>query len=152
MLQYPNKWMAMHHLSFNIGKKLNLGVFESIIYGPAEVGESRGFELKYLNPLNLSIAPLSSRMAVTDNVLLGLDVKWIPVRKRLSLYGQFMLDELVIDDLKEGNGWWGNKFGAQVGLEYVNAFWAVPHLDIQVEGNYIHGHIIIQPRYPLRKS
>ena len=130
--EYPNKWMAMHHLSFNIGKKLNLGVFESIMYGPSEVGESRGFELKYLNPL-IFYRAIEQQDGSTDNVLLGLDVKWIPVRK-LSLYGQFMLDELVIDDLKEGNGWWGNKFGAQVGLEYVNAF-GLPHLDIQVEGN-----------------
>jgi hypothetical protein len=72
-----------------------------------------------------------------------MDFKWLPF-KRFSLYGQFMLDELVIDDLKDGNGWWGNKFGAQLGMEYINMF-GIDHLDLQLEGNlsrpynYSHG-------------
>jgi len=129
---FPNKWLAFHHLTINIGKKLNLGVFESVIYGPEAVGESRNFELKYLNPL-IFYRALEQQDGSTDNVLLGLDFKWLPV-KGISLYGQFMLDELVVDDLKEGDGWWGNKFGAQLGMEYINAF-GIDHLDLQLEGN-----------------
>ncbi len=140
--EFPNKWLAFHHLTINIGRKFNIGLFESVIYGPEEVGESRGFELKYLNPI-IFYRALEQQDGSTDNVLLGMDFKWLPL-KRLSLYGQFMLDELVIDDLKEGNGWWGNKFGAQLGMEYINMF-GIDHLDLQLEGNlsrpynYSHG-------------
>ncbi len=130
--EFPNKWLAFHHLTINIGKKLNVGVFESVIYGPSEIGESRNFELKYLNPI-IFYRAIEQQDGSGDNVVLGLDFKWLAVRS-LSFYGQFMLDELVIDDLKEGNGWWGNKFGIQMGAEYVNAF-GLKHLDLQVETN-----------------
>ena len=40
--------------------------------------------------------------------VLGGDVAWIP-RGGLRLYGQFLLDELVVSRI--GEGWWGNKWG-----------------------------------------
>src|SRR5690606_35066538 len=66
---------------------------------------------------------------------LGFDFKWNAVRK-LSFYGQFLLDEFVIDHIREGDGWWANKFGVQLGGKYVDAF-AVPNLDLQAELNLV---------------
>jgi hypothetical protein len=40
---------------------------------------------------------------------------WKP-QKRLLLYGQFMLDELIVD--KIAGNWWGNKYGVQGGISY----------------------------------
>jgi hypothetical protein len=45
-----------------------------------------------------------------------------------------MLDELVVSEIFSRSGWWGNKWGIQAGVHYVNAF-GIEHLDIQLEHN-----------------
>ncbi|HET9487732.1 MAG TPA: hypothetical protein VFO54_09865, partial [Chryseosolibacter sp.] len=47
---YPNKFVALHHVSINIGKKLNLGVFESVIFSPDDSVGTDHFRIEYLNP------------------------------------------------------------------------------------------------------
>ncbi|HYC83811.1 MAG TPA: hypothetical protein VEB86_01260, partial [Chryseosolibacter sp.] len=71
----------------------------------------------------------------TDNVLLGMDFKWNALSK-IQLYGQFLLDEFVIDHIRAGDGWWANKFGVQLGGKYVDAF-TIPNLDLQGEINIV---------------
>lgn len=141
---YPNKFTALHHLSLNIGKKLNIGVFESVVFSQDDsLGTSR-FRLDYLNPI-IFYRSIEQQNGSSDNVLLGLDFKWNVVKK-LSLYGQFMLDEFVIDNIRAQNGWWANKFGIQAGGKYVDAF-GIPNLDLQGEINivrpytYSHGSV-----------
>jgi hypothetical protein len=131
---YPNKFVALHHLSVNIGKKLNVGVFESVIFSPDDTTGTDHFRLEYLNPI-IFFRAIEQQNGSTDNVLLGFDFKWNAL-KRLSLYGQFMLDEFVIDHIRDGNGWWANKFGVQLGAKYIDAF-GVSNLDLQGEINVI---------------
>jgi len=131
---YPNKFTALHHLSINIGKKLNIGVFESVVFSADDSTASNRFRLDYLNPI-IFYRAIEQQNGSSDNVLLGLDFKWNAVRK-LSFYGQFMLDEFVIDNIRDGNGWWANKFGVQGGAKYVDAF-GVANLDLQGEINIV---------------
>ncbi|MTI39878.1 hypothetical protein [Fulvivirga lutimaris] len=137
---YPNKYMAFHHLGLNIGKKLNIGIFESVIYSkPDSVGNNP--ELKYLNPI-IFYRAIEQQNGSSDNVLLGLDFKWLAA-KRISIYGQLVLDEFLLENIKEGNGWWANKFAFQLGGEYIDAF-GISNLDLQAEANiarpYIYSH------------
>ena len=131
---YPNKFVALHHLSINIGRKLNIGVFESVIFSPDDSLGTDHFRLEYLNPI-IFYRAIEQQNGSSDNVLLGLDFKWNAL-KRLSFYGQFMLDEFVIDNIREGNGWWANKFAVQAGGKYVDAF-GISNLDLQGEINLI---------------
>lgn len=131
---YPNKFVALHHLSVNIGKKLNIGIFESVIFSPDDSLSTDHFRLEYLNPI-IFYRAIEQQNGSSDNVLLGFDFKWNAVKK-LSFYGQFMLDEFVIENIREGNGWWANKFAIQLGGKYVDAF-GLPNLDIQGEVNVI---------------
>jgi hypothetical protein len=64
-----------------------------------------------------------------------MDFKWNVVKK-LQLYGQFLLDEFVIDNIRAGNGWWANKFGVQAGGQYIDAF-GIRNLDLQGEINIV---------------
>jgi hypothetical protein len=66
---------------------------------------------------------------------LGLDLKWNAARK-ISFYGQFVLDEFVLSHIKDGDGWWANKFGLQGGMKYIDAF-GVSNLDLQGELNVV---------------
>ena len=131
---YPNKFVALHHLSINIGKKLNVGVFESVIFSSDDSVGTQHFRLEYLNPI-IFYRAIEQQNGSSDNVLLGMDFKWNAV-KNVSFYGQFMLDEFVIDNIREGNGWWANKFAVQAGGKYVDAF-GLSNLDLQGELNLI---------------
>lgn len=139
--QYPSKYMALHHLSINVSEKLNIGLFESVIYGADSVGNSADFDLQYLNPI-IFYRALEQQGGSPDNVLLGLDFKWLAFKK-VSLYGQLVLDEFLLENIREGNGWWANKFGVQIGGEYVDAF-GINNLDLQAEANisrpYTYSH------------
>jgi len=65
-----------------------------------------------------------------------LALPWGMDAKHFSMYGQFILDEFVISELRAGNGWWANKFGIQTGLKYIDVL-NVNNLDFQVEGNIV---------------
>lgn len=128
--ELPRKYAAMHHLSMNITKRFNLGVFESVVYGR----EDGGFELSYLNPL-IFYRAIEYHLGSPDNVLLGMDFKY-NFLKHFSAYGQLLLDEFKFGELKDGNGWWGNKYGWQAGIKYIDVA-GISNLDAQLEFNTV---------------
>ncbi len=132
--RYPDKFMAFHHLSINIGKKLNLGVFESVIFAPEDTINGGTFELNYLNPV-IFYRAIEQQNGSADNVLAGIDWKWL-MTKRVSFYGQLVLDEFVWSNISSGNGWWANKYALQGGIKYIDVL-GVQNLDLQLEGNVV---------------
>ncbi|GAA4377811.1 capsule assembly Wzi family protein [Hymenobacter koreensis] len=126
----PKKYMVLHHLSLDITPSLNVGVFESTI-----LARRKGrFELQYLNPI-IFYRAVEQAIGSDDNALLGLDFKW-NVLKRGQLYGQVVLDEFVLSQIRSGNGWWANKQAFQLGGRYIDVF-GLRNLDAQLEFNYI---------------
>lgn len=133
--RYPEKYMAMHHVSINIGKRLNVGLFESVVYSPKDSVNQNTFDPSYLNPIIFMRAVEQQSGSNGDNAMVGMDFKWI-VARGLSLYGQAVLDELKIDELRAGNGWWANKFALQGGLKYIDVA-GIDNLDLQLEANLV---------------
>ncbi|MFY0627667.1 MAG: hypothetical protein JXR07_15325 [Reichenbachiella sp.] len=129
--EFPKKFMTAHHLSINVTDNFNIGIFEAIMFNR---GDSTGssFEWSYLNPI-IFYRAIEQYTGSPDNVILGLDFKW-NLTKKVQLYGQFLLDELVIDEIKANEGWWGNKYSLQLGGKYFNVF-GVDNLDFQAEVN-----------------
>ncbi len=72
---YPVKFMAFHHLSLNIGKKFNLGLFESVVFTPQDSINKNTFQWNYLNPI-IFYRAVEQQGGSPDNVLLGGDFKW----------------------------------------------------------------------------
>jgi hypothetical protein len=132
--RYPEKFMVFHHASINIGKKFNLGVFESVVFSPQDSTNNNTFDPSYLNPV-IFYRAIEQQYGSSDNALLGMDFKW-NVFKKVSLYGQAVLDEFVLDEITAGNGWWANKFALQGGLKYIDAL-GVSNLDLQAEVNVV---------------
>ena len=127
---YPKKYLAMHHLSLDLTHNFNIGVFESEVSG----GPGRGLELQYLNPL-IFYRAIEQQVGSTDNALLGLDFKW-NIKRTAQLYGQVVLDEFKLNEIRAGNGWWANKQALQLGAKYIDVA-GLRNLDLQVEVNYI---------------
>lgn len=130
---YPEKFVALHHFSINVGKKLNIGVFESVVFGADSLNQGK-FDFAYANPI-IFYRAIEHQTGSRDNVLLGADFKWNAIKK-VQLYGQLTLDEFLLDNIRARNGWWANKFAAQAGLKYIDAF-GVSNLDVQGELNVV---------------
>lgn len=132
--RYPEKFMVFHHASINIGKKFNLGVFESVVFSPKDSTNNNTFDASYLNPV-IFYRAIEQQYGSSDNALLGMDFKWNAFKK-VSFYGQAVLDEFVLDEIKAGDGWWANKFALQGGIKYIDAL-GVSNLDLQAEVNAV---------------
>lgn len=129
-LLYPKKYFAYHHLSLNITPAINVGVFESVVFAR---GKGR-FELQYLNPV-IFYRSIEQQLGTSDNALLGLDFK-VNIKRTAQVYGQLMLDEFALSDVRSGNGWWANKQALQLGAKYMDVA-GIPNLDVQGEFNVI---------------
>jgi len=125
----PKKYMVNHYLSFKPVQNLELGVFEAIVFS-----RENHFELQYLNPV-IFYRTLEHQLDSPDNVLLGVNGKW-NIKNRVSIYGQFLLDEFRVDEFFSGANWWGNKFGLQMGIKCLNVF-GIANLDAQLEINRV---------------
>lgn len=123
------KYAAMHHLDMAITKWLNVGLFEGIIFGRKD-----HFEFSYLNPI-IFYRSIELQNGSYDNSVIGLDLK-ANVARRFQFYGQLLLDEFRLSEVKAGNGWWGNKYAVQGGVKYIDAF-TIKNLDLQVEFNSV---------------
>ena len=125
------KYMAAHYLSFKPNRNVTLGLFETVIFDRP----GNRFELQYLNPVILYRA-VEGSIGSPDNVMLGLNARW-DLKRTFSFYGQFILDDILVREILDGRlGWWGNKFGYQLGAKYINAA-GIDNLDIQAEWNQI---------------
>lgn len=125
----PKKYAAFHHLDMAITKWLNIGLFEGVVFG-----RTNKFEFGYLNPV-IFYRSIEQQNGSFDNSVAGIDAK-ANVAKKFQFYGQFLLDEFNLTQLKKGSGWWGNKYGIQVGAKYIDAF-NIPNLDLQIETNRV---------------
>lgn len=133
---YATKFMANHYLSWNVSNKLNLGFFESVIWTNTN---NRGFDMSFVNPIIFYRSVEFASSARTGNALLGLTTKY-KWNNQINFYGQFLLDEFSLGDIKKGDNSWKNKFGYQLGAKYYNAF-HVDNLLLQLEYNHVRPYV-----------
>ena len=128
-----SKFSAIHYLSANIGERLNVGFFESIMLGEDSLGNV--FDVNYINPV-IFYRPLEYSIGYSrqGNALLGLSLKY-KMTSTSHLYGQFVLDEFAISDFRAQNGAWRNKYAGQLGIKFFDAF-SFENLTLQSELNF----------------
>ncbi len=140
-----SKFGTFHYLSWQATDYLQLGLFESVIWQGEDSLVTRGYEVNYLNPI-IFYRPVEYAQGSADNSLMGLDLQ-LTLWKRYQFYGQLVLDEFLLEELRENRGWWGNKYGWQAGLQAFDLF-GVTGLDIRGEVNsvrpytYSHGSVL----------
>ncbi|MDT0689300.1 gliding motility protein RemB [Salegentibacter sp. F188] len=129
---FRTKFMANHYLSLNLTKRLNVGLFESVVW---QNDNNRGFDVNYLNPVIFYRAIEFSTGARGGNALLGLTTKYKWTDK-INTYGQWVIDEFSTGDIFGGSQSWKNKLGYQLGVKYFDAF-NIPNLLLQMEYNQV---------------
>lgn len=133
---YATKYTAAHFLSWNVNKKLNLGFFESVVWSNQN---ERGFDASFINPIIFYRAVEFSSSSRSGNALLGLTAKY-KWNNQFNFYGQFLLDEFSLGDVKAGDRSWKNKFAYQVGAKYYHAF-NIKNLLFQLEYNHVRPYV-----------
>ncbi|MBL7952615.1 MAG: hypothetical protein JNM62_12950 [Flavobacteriales bacterium] len=131
---FQRKYSSMHYLSWNATKRINVAVFEAIMWSSGDERYPRGFDVNYLNPV-LFYRPAEYRIGSPDNALLGFAVN-VKAGKHVLFYGQFMLDEFLAEQVRNGYGWWGNKQAGQLGVNAYEAF-GVRGLQLRAEWNLV---------------
>jgi hypothetical protein len=143
---YEKKYTATHYLDWKATKWLNVGLFETIIWGAKEGTYSRGFDPNYANPF-IFYRPVEFSVGSSDNALVGANLK-LTLGKTHVLYAQLLFDEFLLSALRADanqwrnpndsilSGWWGNKYGIQLGWTAYDLF-KVKGLQARVEFNMV---------------
>jgi hypothetical protein len=145
---YDRKWATMHYLQVMLWGRLNLGLFDAIVWENADSTGYRGFDVQYLNPI-LLLRPVEESFGSPDNALVGSTFS-VRINRHFSVYGQLLLDEFKLDEVMANDGWWANKFGYQLGISGWNLL-NIPSLNARLEYNqarpYTYAHSTIIESY-----
>ena len=114
------KYGTTHYLSINIKRRWSVGLFETIQWMGQDSAVNRGFDPYYLNPI-IFMRPVEFSLGSGDNALMGLNLSF-KASNQVKIYGQVVLDEFKLSEIKSNTGWWANKYGTQIGVKYYNAF------------------------------
>jgi hypothetical protein len=127
---FNQKYTVTHHFNLKLKPNLHIGLFETVVFGDS----TGGFKLEYLNPI-IFYRSIEQQNGSADNAFIGMDFKWNLFQK-IGLYGQLIIDDLIVQNSLEGNGWWGNKQGFQFGVKYFDLL-GVENLMLQGEWNRV---------------
>jgi hypothetical protein len=118
----------------NATKRFSLSLYEAVVWRMNHAPGSSGFDVNYLNPIAM-LRPIEFSVNSPDNVLVGINTKYkLPFSS--YLYGQIILDEFSLTDLRQDNGFWANKYGYQLGFKMFDAF-KIESLTLQTEYNLV---------------
>lgn len=121
---FKRKMGSFHYLSANITKKLQVGLFEGIIWQRVNNEDE-----SLVTPTTFYIPVLGVNTGLNgfdgvNNAVVGLNFKW-RTTKKMYFYGQYVLDDPST-----------SRFGFQVGAKFFD-LWKVKDLVAQVEYNQV---------------
>lgn len=132
--RFALKFSSMHMLSWNISQRVNVSLWESVIWQNRDNDNLRGFDVNYLNPI-IFYRPVEYAQGSSDRVTLGTNVS-VKVGRNTKLFAQIAIDEFLLDSLLARNGWFGNKQALQVGAKSFDVF-NIEGFDLRGEFNLI---------------
>lgn len=155
------KYSAMHYLSWDIKNRLNISLFETVVWEAKDSVRPRGMEWTYINPV-LFFRPAEFSLGSPDNMLLGGQISY-RFGKSTKIYTQVILDEFYLSEIKNWgkylinktdstakHGAWVNKHGFQFGIKSKNMF-KIDGLNALAEFNYVrpytYSHVRVGKTY-----
>lgn len=127
---FQKKIGSFQFLSANLFHRLQLGLFQGMIWEAADTMNRQHTNFHTYDPI-IGVSALAYGLNdINNNVLMGATMK-LKITKSISIYGQFMLDDITNADNQIGN-----KYGYQAGLKYFDLF-TVKNLHFQAEYNSV---------------
>jgi hypothetical protein len=108
------KFTAAHYLNFSVNDRFKIGLFETVIYSPQDEYLKRGVEWEYLNPF-IFYRPIEYGLGSQDKIVIGTNLSYN--LDNLMFYGQFVIDDFVLNEIVNRTRWWANKYGGQIGFK-----------------------------------
>jgi hypothetical protein len=127
------KYLAMHGLKWTFNSRWYAEITEMVTWQAKDSASNRGLDIHYFNPF-LFYRPVEYAQGSADNVLMSAQVHFQP-SENFRVYGQFLLDEFLLKEVRNRSGWWGNKFGGMVGMMAVSK--KSPGLSYQSEWSFV---------------
>lgn len=131
--EFRNKFAVNHYLSYNVNKKLNIGLFESVVYDNQNNGGR--FDVNLINPIIFLRNVEFQRGSRGGNAIIGATGKY-KFNDKFNIYAQLVIDELQFAQLTNGSQNFRNKHGYQLGFKYYDAL-GVKNLTLQGEYNQV---------------
>lgn len=128
---FQKKSGAFQMLSIIPHKRIQLGLFQGMIWEASDNRNRQRLDLNYFNPL-IGVNIPTYGLNTTNNILIGATLK-IKVTKGIQVYGQAMMDDTG-DDMLAGSI--NNKTGYQAGFYAFNLF-TLKNLNFQAEYNSV---------------
>lgn len=125
---FPKKYGLFHYLDWSVNDRLNLGLFENVMWAP------RGGEFTYAVPI-LFLHSAQYNNGSPDKLLVGLNGSY-KLSKGFTAYGQLAVNEFTLKEVFGGDGYWANKFGGQIGVRAFDLF-KVNGLNLTAEYNTV---------------
>ncbi|MBK7946515.1 MAG: hypothetical protein IPJ85_15005 [Flavobacteriales bacterium] len=135
---FKRKWSSMHYLSWNASKRLTFSLFEAVVWSQGDSLYPRGFDINYLNPV-IFYRPVEFNQGSPDNALLGAGFS-VKAGQGIMAYGQLVLDEFLLKEVRAGNGWYANKQALQLGVVAREPF-GLQGWSMRAEGNVVRPFI-----------
>jgi len=126
---FKGKFTATHYLDWDLSRVVNIGFFETIVWQSEDTLLNRGFDINYLNPI-IFYRPVEYQQGSADNAIMGMNIS-VNVCKKLKVYGQLVIDEFLLSEIRADSGWWANKYGGQIGVKSFD--FLLEGLDLQTE-------------------
>ncbi len=126
---FIKKPVSFNYLTYNLKYKLQLGLFEGIVY---KSPPDKVLSLKYFNPIILTRS-IKYTLDGENNTVIGLNIKYQPFNK-ITLYGQLVIDDIKISRIGKGDS--KNRTGFQAGLKIFDPF-KIKNLIILEEFNQV---------------
>jgi hypothetical protein len=130
---WSRKYATFHYLGINVTKRINIGLYESIIWQGTDSNRYRGYDINYMNPI-IFFRPTEYSLGSSDNTAIGFSFK-IKLFEKQQLYGQLFVDDFSLKEALQHKGFWQNKEAFQVGFKSFDVL-KIKRLNFQTEFNY----------------
>ncbi|MFT5141830.1 MAG: hypothetical protein ACI80V_001920 [Rhodothermales bacterium] len=107
------KYGSSHRLAVHLPGKLEVSIFETVVFATDSLEVRERFDLSYANPV-IFLRAVERDRGSPDNVLLGASVAWRPL-KGTRVFVELLMDEFRSDFV--GKAWWANKWVWNYGLQ-----------------------------------
>ncbi|MCF8464421.1 MAG: capsule assembly Wzi family protein [Flavobacteriales bacterium] len=116
---FKKKWASFHYLSLMVGKRVQVGLFEGVVFKSDSTGND-GFNWNFFNPITLFRSVQYAYDGSGNNAVAGLNVKYVPF-DGAAFYGQLAIDELDFTRMSQ-SGFIGQRLGWQLGFKVFDPF------------------------------
>ncbi|MBS1671500.1 MAG: hypothetical protein JST94_08620 [Bacteroidetes bacterium] len=118
---YDKKYGAFNTVSYTGFKNLELNLFQSVIWNNKDsLGNKRDQEWGYFVPI-IFFNTLNFNNGSPDNTVIGADISYT-IKKYTVIYGQLVVDDFNVNELRNGRGYFQNKYGIQLGVKLFKPF------------------------------